>query len=154
MGMKNQDYAEEYAHQHRVDNDDAPEDQELYEAIQSRNLDKITELLHGATKELQESNDRYEKANAKVFYDYQEQVSPWQELQQDYAKARDIMVERHGITVSETYGPPEMQYLAVDATYDVDCDGDGYFSRSPHAYGDTPEAAIDSLLEVLSELGE
>ena len=40
------------------------------------------------------------------------------------------------------------EFTAIDAdTYDVDCDQDGYFSRSPVGYGKTEAEAIQDLME-------
>jgi hypothetical protein len=38
-----------------------------------------------------------------------------------------------------------------DDTYDVDCDGDGYFSSCPVGRGATEQAAIADLLEQIEE---
>lgn len=45
-----------------------------------------------------------------------------------------------------------MDWSAVDDdTYDVDCDQDGFFSRSPIGRGPTEQAAIDDLMEQLAD---
>jgi hypothetical protein len=45
-------------------------------------------------------------------------------------------------------------WSAVDDNYDVDCDGDGYFSSCPVGRGRTEQQAIDDLLEQIEELAE
>jgi len=59
----------------------------------------------------------------------------------------------NGIKVRTTFEYPpipvrDMDWSAIDDdTYDVDCDGDGFFSNSPVGRGATEEAAIQDLLE-------
>ena len=46
----------------------------------------------------------------------------------------------------------DCDWSAVDEdTYDVDCDEDGYFSRSPIGRGRTEQEAVDDLLAQLFE---
>ena len=47
------------------------------------------------------------------------------------------------------------EYTAIDANnYDVNCDQDGYFSRSPVGYGKTEADAIQDLMEQIEEKEE
>jgi hypothetical protein len=47
---------------------------------------------------------------------------------------------------------PDGYWSAIDAdTYDVDCDQDGFFSRSDVGYGKTEQEAVDDLYRLFSE---
>ena len=63
----------------------------------------------------------------------------------------------NGIKVRTSFDYPpvpgrSMDWSAVDDnTYDVDCDGDGYFSSCPVGRGVTEQEAIADLLEQIEE---
>jgi hypothetical protein len=63
----------------------------------------------------------------------------------------------NGIKVRANFDYPPIpvrsfDWSAVDdSTYDVDCDGDGYFSTCPIGRGATEAAAIVDLLEQIEE---
>lgn len=62
----------------------------------------------------------------------------------------------NGVKIHTTHEYPpipirSMDWSAVTDDYDVDCDGDGFFSTSPVGRGPTEEAAIADLLEQLED---
>lgn len=63
----------------------------------------------------------------------------------------------NSITVRTTHDYPpipvrDMDWSAIDDdTYDVDCDGDGFFSNCPVGRGATEQEAIADLLEQIEE---
>jgi hypothetical protein len=66
----------------------------------------------------------------------------------------------NGIKIRTTFEYPpipvrDMDWSAIDDdTYDVDCDQDGFFSRSPIGRGATEQEAIADLIEQIEELAE
>jgi hypothetical protein len=47
---------------------------------------------------------------------------------------------------------PDGYWYALDAnTYDVDCDQDGFFSKSPVGYGKSEEEAIEDLIWIMGD---
>jgi hypothetical protein len=65
-----------------------------------------------------------------------------------------VEINGYKITTEFVYPPVPFRdhdWSAVTDSYDADCDGDGYFSHSPHGHGATEAEAINDLITQLQD---